>query len=55
MSMVDDELSPRPVVHTAEEATALRKESEAVLGTNLLVSNYERGLYAAEGKAPPLD
>lgn len=55
MSLVDDELSPRPVTMTAHEATAARKKSEDICGISLPVSLYERGLYEAEGLDPPVE
>jgi hypothetical protein len=52
-TMVDDELDPRPVILTAEEATAYRKAAETRLRKKLPVSSYERSLYIAAGLVPP--
>ena len=46
MSMVDDELSPRPVPMTYEELVAHKRAAEQKLGVKLPVSNYERRLEA---------
>jgi hypothetical protein len=54
-TMVDDELDPRPVTLTAQEATAYRKAAEIRLHMKLPVSSYERGLYMAAGLVPPTD
>lgn len=43
-SMIDDELSPRKVKLTAEQATARRLAAEQKLGVKLAVSPYERRL-----------
>jgi hypothetical protein len=52
-TMVDDELDPRPVKMTAQEATERRKAAENRLQTKLPVSSYERGLYKSAGLVPP--
>ncbi len=48
-----DELHLELVVMTAEEVTAKRRSIERAFVTRLPVSDYERGLYLAEGKEPP--
>ena len=56
--MIDDELCPVPVVLTAAEVTARRKDAERELGISLSVSAYEQRLTAAEagmgGRTEPL-
>ena len=45
----------RRVTLTADEATAARHRSEQIQGRRQPVSQYERGLYEAEGRTPPED
>lgn len=42
-SMIDDELQPRRVKITAEQATARRKAAEKKLGVTLEPTKYELG------------
>jgi hypothetical protein len=46
MSIIDDELSPRPVPMTYDELVARKRAAEQMLGVKLPVSNYERSLAA---------
>lgn len=50
-TMIDDELQPRPVKITAEEATARRKAAEIKLGVALKPSEYERSLHERAAEA----
>jgi hypothetical protein len=45
MSIIDDELSPRPVPVTYDELLARKQATEQLLGIKLPVSNYERRLH----------
>lgn len=44
-SMIDDELYPRRVNLTPQQATARREAASKKLGVNLKPSKYELGLY----------
>ncbi len=50
--LTGDRLDLRPAELTAEEATELRRYASRN-GFSMPISQYERGLYAAEGQEPP--
>ncbi|MDH6283115.1 hypothetical protein [Prescottella agglutinans] len=54
-ALTEDTMQLEPVILTAREATAARRQAEDLLHRKLPVSDYERNLYVEEGLEPPTE